>query len=57
VRKLAYILPAGIARAQLADSFAGQMNIAGALALLCYSGVFFAAAALIRKGKVALVRG
>ena len=57
VQKLAYILPTGLARAQLADSFAGQVDIAGALALLGYGGIFFAAAALIRKGKVAVVRG
>ena len=57
VQKLAYILPTGLARAQLADSFAGQVDIAGALALLGYGGIFFAAATLIRKGKVAVVRG
>ena len=57
VQKLAYCLPTGIARAQLAESFAGMMDFTGMLALLGYGGLFFALSAFVRKAKVAFVRG
>jgi hypothetical protein len=57
VQTLAAYLPTGIARSQLAASFAGMMEPGGALMLLGYGGVFFGAAVLIRKAKVAFVRG
>jgi hypothetical protein len=57
VQSLAAYLPTGIARSQLAESFAGIMHLGGALMLLAYGGAFFGAAVLIRKAKVAFVRG
>ena len=57
VQTLAAYLPTGIARTQLAESFAGVMHISGMLALLGYGILFFGAAVLIRKAKVAFVRG
>jgi len=57
VQKLAYCLPTGIARAQLAESFAGMMDFTGMLALLGYGGLFFVLSAIVRKAKVAFVRG
>ena len=57
VQTLAAYLPTGIARTQLAESFAGVMHIVGALMLLAYGGAFFGVAVLIRKMKVAFVRG
>lgn len=57
VQTLAAYLPTGIARSQLAASFAGVMEAGGALMLLGYGGVFLGAAVLIRKAKVAFVRG
>ncbi|MBQ8769080.1 MAG: ABC transporter permease [Oscillospiraceae bacterium] len=57
VQTLAAYLPTGIARTQLAESFSGVIHISGVLALLGYGGIFLGAAVLIRKGKVALVRG
>lgn len=57
VQNLAAYLPTGIARAQLAESFAGVTHIGGAWMLLGYGGIFFGTAVLIRKAKVAFVRG
>ena len=57
VQNLAAYLPTGIARAQLAESFAGVMHTDGSLMLLGYGVLFFAAAGLIRKAKVTFVRG
>ena len=57
VQKLAAWLPTGIARAQLAESFAGGMSATGSLLLLGYGGIFFVTAVLIRKAKVAGARG
>jgi ABC-2 type transport system permease protein len=57
VQAMAAWLPTGIARTQLAESFAGGMPATGSLLLLGYGGVFFGAAVLIRKAKVTGVRG
>ena len=57
VQTLAAYLPTGIARTLLAESFAGVNRSGGALLLLGYGGLFFAAAAVVRKMKVAWVRG
>lgn len=57
VQTLAAYLPTGIARTQLAESFAGVLHFDGALMLLGYGGVFFGIAVLIRRVKVAFVRG
>lgn len=57
VQTLAAYLPTGIARTQLAESFAGVSHMGGALMLLGYGGVFFGTAVLIRKAKVVFVRG
>jgi len=57
VQTLAAYLPTGIARSQLAQSFAGVAHFGGALMLLGYGGVFFGIAVLIRRVKVAFVRG
>ncbi len=57
VQTLAAYLPTGIARTQLAESFAGISHLGGTWMLLGYGGVFFGAAVLIRKAKVAFVRG
>lgn len=57
VQTLASYLPTGIARTQLAESFAGVIHFGGALALLGYGVLFFGTAVLIRKAKVAFVRG
>ena len=57
VQTLAAYLPTGIARTQLAESFVGVMHMDGALMLLVYGVIFFGAAVLVRKGKVAFVRG
>lgn len=57
VQTLAAYLPTGIARSQLAESFAGVANMGGALLLLGYGCVFFGSAVLIRKAKVTFVRG
>ena len=55
--KQAAVVSDCIARTQLAESFAGVSHMGGALMLLGYGGVFFGIAVLIRKAKVAFVRG
>ena len=57
VQRLSVFLPTGLARIQLAESFAGNMNAAGIAALLGYGVFFFAVAFMVRKAKVAFVRG
>ncbi len=57
VQRLSGYLPTGIARAQLAASFAGDLDALGVILLLGYGVIFFVLAAIVRKVKVALVRG
>lgn len=57
VQTLAAYLPTGIARTQLAESFAGTLHFDGALMLLGYGVIFLALSFPIRKIKVAGVRG
>ena len=56
VQAVAAYLPTGVARSQLAESFADVSQTGGVL-LLGYGAVFFGVSALLRKAKVALVRG
>ncbi len=57
VQTLAAYLPTGIARSQLAQSFAGDVQPGAALMLMGYGTVFFLLAFAVRKAKVAGVRG
>ena len=57
VQTFASYLPTGLARSQLAESFVGVMHADGALMLLGYGSLFFGVSALVRKAKVAFVRG
>ena len=57
VQRLSEFLPTGLARMQLADGILQRTSVATTAALLSYGGIFVAGSVLVRKLKVAGVRG
>ena len=57
VQKIAAVLPAGLARVQLAGCITGEIALQSTLGLLGYGVIFFAMALLIRLHKVKAARG